>query len=154
MAWQANAHTLVSLKVAELWWSSALRDTALTLSKPDNPAAPQVLAQTATVNARDQTVAAVGVAHTLDSGTTLYAGFNYGRNPIPLQNLTPLIAAIGEGHLTGGFAAPVAPGWIISGAFEYLLRKTVSYINLASPLGPREGRSGDVALHCRLGRRC
>jgi len=152
-AWQADAHTLVSLKIAELWWSSALRDTSLTLSQPDNPAAPQVLAQTAMVNARDQTVAAVGVAHTLDSGTTLYGGFNYGRNPIPSQNLTPLIAAIGESHLTGGFAAPAASGWIVSGAFEYLLRKTVTYINPVSPLGRSEERLGYVALHLMLSRR-
>ena len=152
-AWQVTDRTLISAEITQLWWSNALRSTSLTLTQPDNPDAPPVLSQTAVVNARDQTVFAAGIAHELDNQLTLYGGLNYGRNPIPPENLTPLIAAIGEWHITGGFRTPLDPGWAVSGAFEYLLPKTIQYDNRASPLGPSTERVSYIAFHLMLSRR-
>jgi len=40
---------------------------------------------------RDQYVVALGAALPLDPVTTLWAGYNYGRNPIPASSLSPLL---------------------------------------------------------------
>jgi long-subunit fatty acid transport protein len=95
----------------------------------------------------------MGAAHAPDDKLTLYGGINYGRNPFPARNLTPVIAAIGELHLTGGFAWRLQGGWIASGALEYLVPKNVSYDNPAFPLGQSEERLSYAAVHLMLGRR-
>jgi long-chain fatty acid transport protein len=152
-AWQATARLLVSAEITWLVWSHALRSTTITLTEPDNPAAPQTLAQNATVDARDQWVFALGTAYEATDSFTLYGGINYGRSPIPPQNLTPLIAAIGETHLTAGFKQALSPGWSVSGALEYLLPHSVSYDNPSSPLGPSTESLSYLALHLMLSRR-
>jgi long-chain fatty acid transport protein len=152
-AWQATARLLVSTKIAWLGWSHALRSTTLTLSRPDDPAAPQTLSQTAPVDARDQWVIALGLAYASSASLTLYGGINYARAPIPPQNLTPLLAPIGELHLTAGFKQALSPGWSISAALEYLAPNEVSYDNPVSPLGPSTERLSYVALHLMLGNR-
>ena len=57
-------------------WSHALRSTTITLTEPDNRAAPQTLAQTAAVEARDQWVFAIGTAYAATNSLTLYGGIN------------------------------------------------------------------------------
>lgn len=152
-AWQATARLLVSIEVTWLGWSHALRATTLTLSQPDDPAAPQTLSQTAAVDARDQWVYALGVAYTASASRTFYGGINYARSPIPPQSLTPLLAPIGELHLTAGFKQALSPRWSISWALEYLAPNDVSYDNPASPLGASTERLSYLALHLMLGRR-
>lgn len=152
-AWQANERLLVSAEVTWLGWSHALRSTTITLTQPNNAAAPQVLSQTAAVDARDQWVLALGAAYSATGSLTVYGGINHGRSPIPPQNLTPLIAAIGETHLTAGFKQALAPGWSLSGALEYLLPRSVSYDNPSSPLGPSTERLSYIALHVMVSRR-
>jgi long-chain fatty acid transport protein len=152
-AWQANERLLVSAEVAWLGWSHALKTTTITLSQPNNPAAPQTLSQSAAIDARDQWVFALGTAYATTDRFTLYGGINYGASPIPAQNLTPLIAAIGQLHLTAGFKQAVAPGWSLSGALEYLVPRSVSYDNPSSPLGPSTEHLSYLALHLMLSRR-
>jgi long-chain fatty acid transport protein len=152
-AWQATERLLISAEVGWLGWSHALRTTTIALSQPNNAAAPQTLSQSAAIDARDQTVVALGAAYAATGSLTLYGGVNYGRSPIPPQNLTPLIAAIGETHLTAGFKQALAPGWSMSGALEYLLPRSVSYDNPSSPLGPSTERLSYIALHLMVSRR-
>jgi long-chain fatty acid transport protein len=152
-AWQATARLLVSAKIAWLGWSHALRATTLTLSQPSDPAAPSTLSQTAAVDARDQWVFALGLAYASSASLTFYGGINYGRSPIPPQNLTPLVAPIAELHFTAGVKRTLSPRWSISGALEYAAPTKVSYNNPVSPLGPSTERLSYLALHLMLGRR-
>ena len=153
-AWQASARTLVSLKLAHLDWSNAIRNVTVTLSEPGNAAAPAQISQTARVDWRDQTVTAIGVAQALSDKLTAYAGFNHARNPAPSETLTPLLAAIRTRHATSGFTYRVDDGWLASGAIEYQFRNRVVYNNPNIPLGaPAEERSRYVALNCMLSRR-
>jgi long-chain fatty acid transport protein len=152
-AWQATARLLFSAEVTWLGWSHALRSTTLMLSQPENPAAPQALSQTAAVDAHDQWVFALGAAYASSPTLTFYGGINYGRAPVPPQNLTPLLAPIGELHFTTGFKHALSPDWSISGALEYLAPNSVSYNNPASPLGPSTERLSYVALYVMVSRR-
>jgi long-chain fatty acid transport protein len=152
-AWQATARLLLSAEVAWLGWSHALRSTTITLTQPNNPAAPPELSQSATIDARDQWVFALGTAYAATDRLLLYGGVNFGRAPIPSQNLTPLIPPIGETHLTAGFKQALSPDWSLSGALEYLVPRSVSYDNPSSPLGPSTERLSYLALHLMVGRR-
>lgn len=153
-AWQATPRTLLSMKIAHLDWSDALRSVTVSVRDPANPAAPAEISQTSRVDWRDQVVTAVGMAHALTDRFTTYAGFNYARNPAPPQTMSPLLAAIGTRHATGGFAYRVDDDWVASGAFEYQFLNRVAYSNPNIPLGgPAEERSRYVALTLMLSRR-
>jgi long-chain fatty acid transport protein len=154
VAWQATARTLLSLKLAHLDWSNALRSVTVTVSEPADAAAPARISQTSRVDWRDQTVSAAGVAHALSDKLTAYAGFNHARNPTPSETLTPLLAAIGTRHATTGFAYRLDEGWLASAALEYQFRNRVVYSNPNIPLGAQaEERSRYVALNFMVSRR-
>jgi long-chain fatty acid transport protein len=109
-----------------------------------------MLSQTSRIDARDQWVFALGTSYASSDRLTLYAGINYGASPIPARNLTPLIAAIGETHLTAGFKHSLTPRWSMSGALEYLVPRRVTYDNPSSPLGPSTESLSYLALYLML----
>lgn len=153
-AWQALPATLISFQVSWLNWSRALRSQTLTATNPDNAAAPPVLSNTAALNWRNQYVYAVGIAQDLTPRTTAYAGFNYGRNPIPNDTLSPLLAAIAERTVTTGLAHRLSADWRVAAALEYVLPKKVRYNNPQLPFGAdAEERTHYVALHLMLSKR-
>lgn len=146
--------TLWSLKLAWLDWAGALASSTLTASNPDNPAAAPLLAQTQQVEWKNQVVFALGVAHELNERTTLWSGYNYGRNPGPTQNSNPLLAAIGEHHLTFGIARKLGQSWRAGAGIEYQSGAHVVYTNAALPFGPNaEERNRYVAFNVNLSRR-
>jgi long-chain fatty acid transport protein len=154
VAWQATRQTLLSLEVTQLAWSHVLRSQTLTISNPNNPAAPAIIQQTSRLDWKDQYVIAAGTAHDLTEKTTLYAGFNYGRNPIPAQTTSPLLSATGEKHMTAGVRMRLDGGWQISGALEYLFSKKVTYNNPELLFGPgAQERNEYIAFTLMLGKR-
>jgi long-chain fatty acid transport protein len=110
-AWQVMSRTLLSVEVTHLAWSRVLRSQTLIISNPENPAAPQTHQQTSRLDWKDQYVFALGVAHDLDDRTNLYAGFNYDRNPVPIQTTNPLLSASGEKHLIAGARMRLDGAW-------------------------------------------
>ena len=93
-------------------------------------------------------VFAIGAAIDLSPSVTLRAGYNYGRSPVPLNNLNPLLAAIGERHFTAGLAHKLSPGWTIGYGIEYQQSANPKYTNAALPFGPNaQERSNFPALH-------
>jgi long-chain fatty acid transport protein len=154
LAWQATPRLLVAVDVTWFDYSRALRTQTLSAANPDNPLAPPTITTTAALDWRNQTVVALGVAYTTDDVTRLYAGVNYGRNPIPSNTLNPLLATIGELHVTAGFARQISERWSVSAALEYLVPKRVTYDNPQLPFGPgAEERTSYIALVVMLSRR-
>lgn len=154
LTWQITPATLVSLEASWLNWSRALRTQRLIARNPDNAAAPAEIDQTATLGWHNQWVFAAGLAQAVSPSITLYAGFNYGRNPIPRDTLNPLLAPIGEKHLTFGFAQTLSRGWRWSGSLEWQLPQRVRYGNPETPFGPNaEERIGYLALLLQLTKR-
>lgn len=153
-AWQATPQLLVALDVQEANYSRAIRTQTVSASNPDNPLAPLTLNNGATLNWRNQTVIAAGIAYSTNDAARVYGGINYGRNPIPSDTLNPLLAAIGEWHLTGGFAYRLDERWNVSTAVEYLLPNRVTYDNPQLPFGPgAQERISYVAVTMMLSRR-
>lgn len=153
-AWQVTPRVLLALDVQHASYSRAVRSQTLSASNPDNALAPPSISNSATLNWHDQTVIAAGLEYKLDDVTRLYGGINYGRNPIPADKLDPLLAAIGELHLTGGFGRRLDTQWDLMGALEYLVPNHVTYDNPQLPFGPGARESiSYLAVYVMLSRR-
>ncbi|HSH73899.1 MAG TPA: outer membrane protein transport protein [Methylophilaceae bacterium] len=142
---------LLSFKLNWINWSDAINSVTLRATDPVNPAAPAVYGGVTPGNWSNQLVFATGMAYTLDEKTTLYGGYNYGRNPVPDKNASPLLAAILEHHVTLGMGRQINQEWKLMGGMEYLASAKAEY---TSPLfGKAEVRNEGLFLHFMLSRR-
>lgn len=151
LAYKPTDDWLLSFKLNWLNWDDAINDVKLRATKPDNAAAPAVYGSSNPADWKNQWVVATGLAYKWDDKTTLYAGHNYGKNPIPRQNSSPLLAGILEHHLTFGAARKLDQNWLMTGGVEWMLPVKVKY---NSPLfGDSEIRNEAIFLHFMLSRR-
>ena len=142
---------LLSFKLDWLNWADAIKSATIRATRPSNGAAPAVYELVVPADWKDQWVIASALAYDWDARTTLYLGHNYGKNPIPAQNSSPLLAGILEHHLTLGMARQLTPAWKLTGGLEYMLPVKVDY---TSPLfGSAEVRNEALTLHLMLSRR-
>jgi long-chain fatty acid transport protein len=142
---------LLSFKLNWLNWSDAIKTVTLRATNPNNGAAPAAYQLVSPADWKDQWVIASALAYQWDSRTTLYAGHNYGKNPIPTQNSSPLLAGILEHHLTLGLARQVTPQWKLTGGLEYMLPVKVDYTSAL--FGPAQVRNEALTLHLMVSRR-
>lgn len=98
-----------------------------TWSDTTNASAPASLVVVTQQDWRNQMVYALGAAYTYNDKTTLYAGYNYGKNPVPRNNSSALLAATLEEHVTLGFARKLDETWKLTSGIEFLLPKKVTY---------------------------
>lgn len=126
-AFKPNANLLLSAKINWINWSNAIKDVTVEASKPNSGFAPPVITLPRAQNWHDQVVYALGAAYTYNDLTTLYAGYNHGKNPMPAQSSDPLLAAILEDHVTVGFARKLDETWKLTSGIEFLLPKKVTY---------------------------
>lgn len=141
LSWQATNRLLWSVKGSWVNWSSAVKSSTLTATAPDNPAAPAVLSNTATLGWRDQHVLALGAAFDLDVRTKLYAGLNLATNPVPAEHSSPLLGGWARTHVTGGFKRKIDARWLGASwemglGFEFLPSQHVTYTNAELPFVP------------------
>lgn len=148
IAYWVTPRLLVDFDVKWLDWSQALRSTTLVASNPDNPAAPARLSTTSALSWHDQFVFALGAAFDLTPSSVLWAGYNYGHNPIPAATLNPLLAANGEHHLTAGIGWHPANGWMVGMSLEFLVPTTQASTNASVPLGTNlHASTGYLGIH-------
>lgn len=142
---------LLSFKVNWLNWDDAIDTVTVRGTDPNNASAPAEYTLVAPADWKDQWVVATGLAYTWDDRTTLYAGHNYGQNPIPRKNSSPLLAGILEHHVTFGAAHKIDPNWLLTGGVEWMLPVGEKY---TSPLfGEAEIRNEAIFFHMMLSRR-
>jgi long-chain fatty acid transport protein len=151
MAFKPTDNWLLSFKLNWLNWSDAINDVTLRATKPNNASAQSVYGSSNPADWKDQWVVATGVAYTWDDRTTLYAGHNYGKNPIPRQNSSPLLAGTLEHHLTFGAARKIDQHWLMTGGVEWMLPVSVKYNSQL--FGESEIRNEAIVLHFMLSRR-
>lgn len=145
---------LLSFKLNWINWSDALNDVELKAKDP-NIAVPgplQTLNSKTIADWKDQWVVATGLAYQANDKTTLYAGYNYGKNPIPKEHSTPFIAGILEHHFTAGAAYKFNPEWTFTGGVEYDPKVKVNYNNPQLPFGNAQLRNEALFLHFMLSR--
>jgi long-chain fatty acid transport protein len=142
---------LLSFKLNWLNWDDAINDVKLRATNPNNSLAPAVYGSTNPADWKNQWVIATGVAYNWDDRTTIYAGHNYGKNPIPRETTNPLLAGILEHHLTFGAARKIDQNWLATGGVEWMLPVSVKYNSAL--LGDSEIRNEAIVLHFMLSRR-
>jgi long-chain fatty acid transport protein len=141
---------LLSFKFNWLNWADAIETVTVRATDPNNAAAPAAYELIAPADWKNQWVIASGLAYTWNDRTTLYAGHNYGQNPIPGKSSSPLLAGILEHHLTFGMARKITPEWLLTSGIEYMLPVKEKY---TSPLfGDAEIRNEAIFLHFMLSR--
>ncbi|WP_370583250.1 OmpP1/FadL family transporter [Methylophilus sp. QUAN] len=151
LAFKPTDDWLLSFKLNWLNWGDAINDVTLRATKPNNASAQSIYGSSMAADWKDQWVVATGVAYNWDDRTTLYAGHNYGKNPIPRQNSSPLLAGTLEHHLTFGAARKIDQHWLMTGGVEWMLPVSVKYNSRL--FGESEIRNEAIVLHFMLSRR-
>lgn len=113
-------------------WSDAIETVKI---KTDS-SVPEMRTIPFKMNWKDQVVFAVGSAYKSSENLTLRIGYNYGKNPVPAETLSPLFPAIVEHHLTIGFGYKIGEKINLDGAWEHAFNKSVKYFNKDAPFGP------------------
>lgn len=135
MAIQATDKLLLAADLKWLNWSSAIDQIIIKGSNPNQPDVPQNQALTFNMNWSDQWVFALGAEYKLGDKQQIRAGYNYGKNPVPNSNLTPLFPAIVEHHLTMGYSYSW-PSWQLNIAYEYGFNNSQTNNNPGPPSDP------------------
>lgn len=153
-AWKPDDQWLLSLKLNWINWSNAIKSSKLTARNPNSSAAflPELVVSNR-MDWHNQVVIAMGLAYQASSNTTIYAGYNYGKNPIPHATTTPFIAGILEHHYTAGAAYKLNQEWTLTSGIEYSPVVKVNYNNpdLAA-FGNAQLRNEALFLHFMLSR--
>ena len=152
MAWKPESDLLLAFKVNWINWADAIKSTTLTAKNPDSSFAPAQISSSNRLDWRNQVVLALGLAYDINPKTTLYAGYNYGKNPMPRATTTPFIAGILEHHYTAGAAYKFTPEWTFTGGLEYSPVVKVNYNNSEMPFGNAQLRNEALFLHFMLSR--
>ena len=126
-AFKPNAELLLSAKINWINWADAINDVTTKWSDTSSTFAPATMVNVNQQDWHNQIVYALGTAYTYDDKTTLYAGYNYGKNPVPKNNSSALLAATLEDHITLGFARKLDETWKLTSGIEFLLPKKVTY---------------------------
>jgi long-chain fatty acid transport protein len=151
LAFKPTEDLLLSFKLNWMNWDQAIDTVTVRGTGPNNAFAPAEYTLVQSADWKDQWVIATGLAYRWDDRTTLYAGHNYGQNPIPRQNSSPLLAGILEHHLTFGAAHKIGDAWTATGGVEWMLPVGEKYNN---PLfGDAEIRNEAIFFHLMLSRR-
>jgi long-chain fatty acid transport protein len=151
LAFKPSEPWLVSFKLNWINWANAIKTVTVRATNPDNGAAPAVYELVSPADWENQWVIASALAYAWDDRTTIYAGHNYGKNPIPARNSSPLLAGILEHHLTFGIARQINPDWKLTGGVEYMLPVKVNYSNTL--FGSAEVRNEALTFHAMVSRR-
>lgn len=153
-AFRANDRWRLIAEINWIDWSSALKDSTLSASNPNNPDAPATQRFVSALNWRDQYVVVVGAERRLSDLMTVRGGVNYGRNPIPDETLTPVLSVIGETTVAAGFTRQLSSQWEVSGAALYQIYNKARYTNPQSPLGPDSSEVWDgIVVNITMSRR-
>jgi len=151
LAFKPSDAWLLSFKLNWINWADAIKTVTVRATNPNNGAAPAAYELVSPADWKNQWVIASGLAYAWDERTMLYIGHNYGKNPIPAQNSSPLLAGILEHHLTLGFARQIDREWKLTSGFEYMLPVKVHYSSAL--FGNAEVRNEALMLHVMLSRR-
>lgn len=151
-AFKPNEDWLLSAKVNWINWADAINDITTSAQDPNNPSAPQAIVTVNPQNWHNQIVYALGLAYQYNNKTTLYAGYNHGKNPMPEKNSSPLLAAILEDHVTLGVSHQLDNAWKVTTGVEFLLPKKVTY-DSALFGNDAEVRNEGAFFHLMFGKR-
>jgi long-chain fatty acid transport protein len=138
VAYRATPKLLLALDVGWIDWSSAIKDVKVIATDPDNSMAPDRLEVPFALEWDDQIVVAIGAEYELTESFKIRVGYNYGNNPVPSANLSPLFPALVEHHATAGFTYTWT-NWDFDFAYEHAFKNTETNDGAPSSTNPFSG---------------
>lgn len=120
---------IVSFDIVWINWNGALNTVTINATNPDNQSAPANITVPLEFDWRDQYVFAIGVQYMPANDLTLRGGYNFGRNPVPAETLSPLAPLIVEQHYTAGAEYALTKGVDLGLSMMYAPKNTVSSQN-------------------------
>jgi long-chain fatty acid transport protein len=135
IAIQSTPAFLWSAEIDWINWSNAVKKTTLHVKDPDSATPFSSFTFVDHPDWNNQIVYALGLAYSVTDTLTLRAGYNYAKQPVPSQSLSPLLCPIGEQHIGLGLAYHLRKTWRVD--FSYLLdrRNSETYTNPNIPFG-------------------
>ena len=135
IAIQSTPSFLWSVEINWINWSNAVKKTTLHVKDPDNATPFPSFTFVNHLDWNNQIVYALGLAYSVTDTLTLRAGYNYAKQPVPSQSLSPLLSPITEQHIGLGVAYHLKKTWRAD--FTYLLdrRASETYTNPNIPFG-------------------
>ena len=79
---------------------------------------------------------ALGAAYRWSDRVQVRVGYNFGRNPIPDETLSPLLAPNQEHHFAAGIEYRPGSAWQLDLGLQYEPRVSHRYHNASLPFGP------------------
>ena len=127
LAWQANDRLMIAADVKNVLWGSSMN--TVTIHTPMGFAAPFQQ------DWDNQIVVSLGLAYQFNEAFTGRIGYNYGKNPIPDENVSYLWPAIVENHYTVGFGYAFSKQSEVNFALSYAPEVSVTGTGPAMPMG-------------------
>jgi len=119
----------VAADVKWINWAATIDQPKVVVSNPDAAWAPATPfpggSDTRAFNMawNNQWVYAIGVEYAINGMHALRAGYNYGKSPVPDDNLNPLFPATVEHHVTLGYGLTLG-NWGVNLAYEHAFKNT------------------------------
>lgn len=127
LAWQANERLMVAADVKDVMWGSSIN--TVTIYQNGMVVAPFKQ------DWDDQIVLSLGLAYRFSDAFTGRVGYNYGKNPIPDQNVNYLWPAIMEDHYTVGFGYAFSKQSELNFGLSYAPEVSVTGTGPQPPMG-------------------
>lgn len=119
------------VSVQEKWynWSKALNTLTLTAENPRGaiPAPLQKIVIQSNAGFVDQHVIEIGLAYDYSKDTRIMAGYNYGRQPLPNENVNAIFAPLVTRHIMLGVTHKINPEWELAGGVEMYMPQSATY---------------------------
>lgn len=138
LAWRFHPNWLLAAETKWLNWASALNTSTLRARNPDREDLdPQLqkIAAASKLDWDDQYVLAVAIEWNYSPRTRLRAGLDLPSDPVPHENLSPLLNVVQKEQITAGFSRDLGHGWLFESAIQYQLSHEIRYTNEALPFG-------------------
>ena len=138
LAWRFRPNWLLAVETKWYNWDASVNSSTLRASDPDRENLDpdlQSVSGSSQLDWDDQYVVAVGIEWNYSERTRLRAGLERPSDPIPHENLSPLLNLVQKEQITAGFARDLGHGWLFEYAVQYQVPHEIRYTNEALPFG-------------------
>lgn len=117
-------------------YAKSLDKPRLRLRNPNLSGAPAEVRSEFIYEFHDQYIYSLGAAYMLNDEYEIYLGYNYGKNPVPERNLSPILPVVPEHRISAGLSyQPKQSSYIYSLGFEHEFPEDITYQNNTARIG-------------------
>lgn len=157
LSWRFHPDLLLAVETKWYNWAASINSTTLSGRNPNREGlspAQQSLNLSTRLDWDDQYVLGLGLEWNYSNITRLRVGLDLPSDPVPHENLSPLLNLVQKEQITAGLARDLGHGWLFEFAAQYQFPHEIRYINPNLPFGTDTRLDyGVMGLAFSLGRR-